>query len=344
MRKVQLAERIGLTAAAISQFEHGTNRPSPATLGKLALTLGVSVDFFEQRPGPAAVAAPQGAFFRSLRSTPQIERVRASARAVLVCELARTLEAYVQLPAVRLPSVPLGEDDEPLQADDAAAAARVELGVAPGPVPNVVRLLEAHGALVMRLRMDDQRVSAFSQWFDGRPLVALGSDRDDAGRSRFDAAHELGHLVMHPEPEAGNAILERQADRFAASFLMPADDIAPQLPPRFDLPRYLELKRTWGVSIAALLFRARDVGRISDSAYRRAVTWMSSAYGRRREPEPLAHEHPVLLWRAAQLAFPSDPVSGLAACARLPENVVREMVNAREPAKPALLADDILRG
>ncbi|MGO9901027.1 MAG: ImmA/IrrE family metallo-endopeptidase [Solirubrobacteraceae bacterium] len=196
--------------------------------------------------------------------------MRASARAVLVCELARTLEAYVQLPAVRLPSVPLGEDNEPLQADDAAAAARVELGVALGPVPNVVRLLEAHGALVMRLRIDDQRVSAFSQWFDGRPLVALGSDRDDAGRSRFDAAHELGHLVMHPEPEAGNALLERQADRFAASFLMPADDIALQLP-----------------------------------------DWMSSAYGRRREPEPLAHEHPVLLWRATQLAFPSDPVSGL---------------------------------
>jgi DNA-binding XRE family transcriptional regulator len=66
LRKVQLAERIGLTAAAISQFEHGTNRPSPATLGKLALTLGVSVDFFEQRPGPPVVAAPQGAFFRSL--------------------------------------------------------------------------------------------------------------------------------------------------------------------------------------------------------------------------------------------------------------------------------------
>lgn len=88
LRKIHLAERVGVTAAAISQFEHGASRPSPATLGKLALTLGVPVNFFERRLGPAAVATPQAAYFRSLRSTRQIERVRASAHAMLAWELA----------------------------------------------------------------------------------------------------------------------------------------------------------------------------------------------------------------------------------------------------------------
>jgi hypothetical protein len=45
-------------------------------------------------------------------------------------------------------------------------------------------------------------------------------------RGRFDAAHELGHLVMHgherplPGPEA-----EREANQFASAFLMPRADV-----------------------------------------------------------------------------------------------------------------------
>lgn len=343
--KVELANEVGVSAAAISQFEHSSSRPAPATLKRLALALDVPVVFFEQRPPllrEAQVATP---FFRSLRSTPQILRTKARARALLVRETVAVLERDVRLPSVRLPRelfVDEGADRDELER--AAAAVRTELGVPSGPVANVVRLMEAQGVSVSRLRVEDERVSAFSQWIDGRPVVMLSSDKMDAARSRFDAAHEFGHLVLHPEPEAGNALLERQADAFAAAFLMPAQEIAPQLPRRFSLGAYLELKRVWGVSIAALLYRGRSLGVITDTAYRRAVITMSSQYGRRREPGDLGPaERALMLRRAAELASPESPVMYLAAMMRLHVTTIEEILDEPTTAPPQLTREALLR-
>jgi Zn-dependent peptidase ImmA (M78 family)/DNA-binding XRE family transcriptional regulator len=344
LRKNALAERIGVSAAAISQYEHAASRPSAATLGKLAFALDVPVTFFQTRHHETPAPPVTTAFFRSLRSTPQLARTCACARATLVWEIAQTLEEYVHLPEVRLPehlAVDEAADRERIEA--AAGFARRELGVDEGPIAHVVRLMEAHGVLVSRLRTEDHRVSAFSQWVSGRPLVVLGADHDDAGRSRFDAAHELGHLVLHAEPEAGNAILERQADRFAAAFLLPSEQIVRLLPRTFDLRTLIDLKRTWGVSIAALMYRARELGRMSESAYRRGVVWMSSEYGRRREPGDLGEpERPLMLRRAAELAFAADPVVRLAHAADLRPSVIRELLDVRENPRPTLTADDLL--
>jgi Zn-dependent peptidase ImmA (M78 family)/transcriptional regulator with XRE-family HTH domain len=344
LRKVALAELVGISAAAISQFEHGATRPSPATLARLALALDMPVEFFEARQDETPVSPVASAFFRSLRSTTQLSRSCACARATLVWEIADVLEAHVHLPDVRLPdNLTVDEDANREILESAAGAARNHMGVEHGPVPHVVRLMEAHGVLVSRLRTEDRRVSAFSQWVSGRPLVVLGADSDDAGRSRFDAAHELGHLVLHAEPEAGNAILERQADRFAAAFLLPDKQIGGLLPHTFDLRALLALKRTWGVSIAALMYRARELGRMSDSAYRRGVVWMSQEYGRRNEPGDLGEpERPLMLRRAAELAFTANPVAALAAAARLRPALIRELLDTRDSQRPALTPDALL--
>lgn len=345
--KVELASEIGVSAAAISQFEHGSSRPAPATLKRLALALDVPSGFFEHRPPLVREAQASTPFFRSLRSTPQIARVKARARALLVRETVAVLERTVRLPEVRLPrDLYADENADRDELESAAAVSRIQLGVPAGPVANVVRLMEAHGVSVSRLRVADERVSAFSQWIDGRPIVMLSSDRVDAARSRFDAAHELGHLVLHPEPEAGNALLERQADAFAAAFLMPAQEIAAQLPRRFSLAAYLDLKRVWGVSVAALLYRGRSLGVITDTAYRRAVIAMSSQYGRRREPGDLGPaERALMLRRAAELAAsPQDPVVFLAAATRLHMTTIQEILDepatqAQELTPEALLRD-----
>src|SRR5689334_21525514 len=71
LRKNELAERIGVTPAAISQFEHGRATPSPVTLAKLALALGMPVDYFGRDGRPFRPANSAAAFFRSLRSTRQ---------------------------------------------------------------------------------------------------------------------------------------------------------------------------------------------------------------------------------------------------------------------------------
>jgi Zn-dependent peptidase ImmA (M78 family) len=147
--------------------------------------------------------------------------------------------------------------------------------------------LEEHGVVVIRLPLSTASVDAFSLPFADNPVVVLGADKDDRARSRFDGAHELGHLVLHGEQIWGLKEVEDQARMFAAAFLMPADEIRDQLPTAVDWARLFELKRKWQVSLAALLRRARDLGRMTPATYLTAVKAASARGWRRVEPVPL---------------------------------------------------------
>lgn len=344
LTKAALGEQVEVTGPAISQFETGASRPSPATIARLAWATEVSPGFFARRERPAPLPTSEAAFFRSVRATTRLQRRQASARAALLAELASELEGAVELPPLALPAA-AGFDERTPDRDvvERAAELRSVLGASSGPIRHLVRELEARGVIVATLQREDGRVSAFGQWFDGRPVLVLQAGEDDMARRRFDAAHELGHLVMHDDPDPGNAVIERQANLFAASLLMPADEIHSQLPTRYDLAQLIALKRTWGVSIQALLFRSRELGRLSPDAYRRAMIKFSATFGRQREPHPLrGSEDPVLLWRAAEVAFGAeDPLAGLAEMSQLPQARLLQMLD-RPAARPKLDAPQIL--
>ncbi len=142
----------------------------------------------------------------------------------------------------------------------------------------------------------------------------------------------------HPEAEPGNKILEAQADAFAAAFLMPREYIYAQLPRRVDFRRLLELKLQWGVSLGALLYRARTLGVIGESSYRRAMARMSSEGWRRDEPGDLgASEIPTMLSQALELLrLRGMTLETLAAEARLPLAIVAEIVGGEN--RPRLSA------
>ncbi|MDA0163148.1 ImmA/IrrE family metallo-endopeptidase [Solirubrobacter ginsenosidimutans] len=344
LRKVELARLAEVTPAAITQYEGGQNRPSPATLARLALALGQPASFFVQDGRPQMQPDAAAAFFRSLRATPQLERQRAVAWAELTWELVAVLERRVRFPKLDLPDdLHLGEHADPDAIEAAADAVRSRWAIPPGPIAHVVRLIEAHGGVIARLPGGDDRLSAFSQWIAGRPIVMLSPDRDDRARLRFDSAHELGHLVLHADPEPGNRTLERQADAFAGALLMPRDEILEELPKRWDFRTFAALKRRWGVSLAALLYRARELGRLTENSYRWAVTTLSRQYGRRKEPIHLGPvEQPKLLSRAAELAFGPHYHHALAAELHLSLETIERLVDDTGPPKPALTAEALL--
>ena len=89
--KKDLASRIGVTPAAVSQYENGTTAPSAKVTASLSLALGLPVDFFAA-DRPLGEAPNTIAHFRSLRATTQQERDRAFAHALLTWELTRVLE------------------------------------------------------------------------------------------------------------------------------------------------------------------------------------------------------------------------------------------------------------
>ena len=275
--KSDLARDLELSPASISQYEAGNTTPRTAVMAELALLLGVDPIYFQRMPGRREVSPASRSFFRSLRATRQFERDEADALSEHVYDIIALLESRVTLLPPDLPSLPVGPDVPRAQVEDVAAAVRTHWSVPEGrPVANVVRLMESRGVFVCRPPGISTRVDAFSRWFDNRPLVVLNDDKRDKARSRFDAAHELAHLVMHHEPEFSDRAQERQAHAFAAAFLMPAREVAEDLPvrpPRVDEWEGLQqAQRRWGVSIAALLYRAKELGTLSDSAFRRAMT------------------------------------------------------------------------
>ena len=75
----------------------------------------------------------------------------------------------------------------------------------------------------------------------GRPLILLSADKDSGYRSRFDLAHEIGHLVLHRHIQrttdsARHKLMEQQAHHFAGEFLLPAETFASEVlvPPTLD--------------------------------------------------------------------------------------------------------------
>lgn len=312
LTKRAVAERLGVSAAAVGQYEAGITRPRPDLVPKLAALLDVPAEFF--LPGrPRVHLDISTAHFRSLRKTPLHQRAKAVAHVEQLWELVHALELRVQFPVVGLPGFAGGEmSPQELPGDPVAAArelrARWKLGL--GPIPHLVRLLESQGIVVAFLPLtdpDDACIDAFSTFRLPRPVIVMTPERaTDVFRYRFSAAHELGHLVLHGDVQAGDTQQEREADRFAAEFLTPRDSITPQLPPRIDFAVLTELQRHWGVSVKSLITRYRELGKISGATASRTYQRWNTLRGQGAfGDEPVAGypgELPALLPRAFDLA------------------------------------------
>jgi Zn-dependent peptidase ImmA (M78 family)/transcriptional regulator with XRE-family HTH domain len=300
-RKNELAKAIGVTPAAITQYEQGRTRPSEAVLAALALHLGFPTTFFE-RGRPASMVSESHVHFRRLRSTSRLERDRLLSRISLLAELITEIERHVSLPAISIPDIPGVGDDDGKAAERAAIAVRSLWRLGSGPIQHVVWLLEGKGVVVVRPAIDTQHVDAFSTLIAGRPIVVLASDKGDASRSRMDAAHELGHLVMHHDAEPGRQSIEREAQRFAAAFLLPRDAMIAELPRQVRWDAYLALKGRWRVSLGALLYRARTLSILGPDAYQRAQVRLAVRGWHANEPGDIgAPEQPTVLYKSLAL-------------------------------------------
>ncbi|MEU5850471.1 helix-turn-helix domain-containing protein [Saccharopolyspora shandongensis] len=336
LQRTALADKTSVTAAAITQFERNTARPTNTVLAELALALGMPTDFFRQGR-PIEQVPASASHFRSLRATPAIARDQALAFAEIALAVIDVIEQYVDLPSVPDLAEPVDGEPDSDQIAAIAANTRSRMGVEPGPIPHVVRLLEAHGIVVLRLPPEiDRKVDAFSTEAGHRPLVLLSPAKDDRARSRFDAAHELGHLVMHQDVQPGSKIIESQAHQFASEFLAPTPELEPDLPRKVDWEALLLAKKKWGISLAALVYRARGIGLWGEHAYRRANQHLT-AQGYPEQGPLGPPESPYLLGAAAaMLSEAGTTTDALAIASRLTVDQIDEIVAAGSETKPRL--------
>ena len=336
LRKSDIAKIVRKSPNAVAAWESGAKRPVAANVGELALALGVDPGFFATRQHDYSrlTGVPH---FRSLRSTTQLSRDQAVAYGQLALDVASCIERYAEFPSVDVPEVPADSEDATDRTPETAAhVVRSTWQLNDGPVRHMIRLLENHGVLVIFSPPQSAAVDAYSFGSDIRPVVILNPTKRDYYRQRFDSAHELGHLVMHGDAEPGGRIVEEQANRFAAEFLMPANQIRETLPRAMGGAVWAvlaRLKEEWGVSMQALLFRARRLGCIGDVSYRNAMTTISARGWRRAEPgEVEIVEQPSLLPKAIELlqaeGFDDEALRGQS---RIPVDLWH-VITSRKPA------------
>jgi Zn-dependent peptidase ImmA (M78 family) len=140
-------------------------------------------------------------------------------------------------------------------------------------------------------------------------------------------AHEIGHLLMHQSPTA-KAKAEVDANAFAAELHMPAEAICSDLEQPLSVARLGQLKLKWGVSMASLLFRARELGLVSRRAHDRLIVEMAPYKVREPSAYSIPLEKPRVLRQMVDSLYGEQTDSkALADQFCLPEAFVRDVLN-----------------
>lgn len=313
----QLAKAIELTTRRLSDFERGEAAPSSDVVARLAVVLKFPPAFFFA-PELELFADTKSATTASFRA--QHALLAKDRRSVLAAGTLATLVAGEV--GRRFPGLPkwedpdLGYESAPSRkqfdprtsrvkpgtkprlrhAENAADELRRQWGLGTKRIGNTIHLLESRGVRVFALAESLKEIDAFCFWRGKVPFVVLNTFKSGE-RGRFDAMHELGHLVLHREEKMAGRRAEAEANRFASAFLLPREAFLLRFPRTPDLVELLKAKREWGVSVQAMVRRGFDLGVYTEWQYKEAFIHMSSLGWRRQEPgepEPFAREESKL--------------------------------------------------
>lgn len=293
-RKTQkeLAVETGVAQAAISRIENGTRDAlSQEEIQSIARSLGFPVRFFyEQEPLYRTPMSLHGAAFRKKASVSAKDQNEIVALANLyVMHFRRLLDAVDLEPEFPLLQFEVVNDKSSVSenangvtsASEAAQKVRASWQLGSGPIQNLIQFVEATGVLVVDGDFGDADIDGVTLRPPGMKPVVMLNRRRPADRRRFSLAHEYGHVVLHPYPYDG---MEQEANEFAAELLMPREGVLPDLKRGLSIPRLGQLKLKWRTAMAALIYRAKALGAITDEAATSLYKRMSASGYRKREP------------------------------------------------------------
>lgn len=283
-----------VTKSALSLYEKGTSQPRPGVLLQMARALGVDS---RALAAPSDLAVEFVAFRRKSGMSAGVE-------ATITSRISFDLEKRVLLEQMLRPG---GHADFPLQtfpvnrledAEEAAINVRDWMGLGRDAIGNVTETLEAHGMHVFEVETSEKfdGISAVVKNGDGRILgTGIAVRAGMCGeRQRLTKAHEAGHLFVNLGQELRDPkVSEAVAFRFGGAFLIPAETLRAEVGRRrsaLNLAELLSIKKRYGMSIAALLMRMKDLEILSAATVAECFIAISRNGWRTSEPEPCEPE------------------------------------------------------
>lgn len=320
LSQAALARLLGVSRQAISSYEKGAITPAPGMTKEISRVLGVTPSFF-RRSNPLGGGLPEtgATYFRSMAKAKKADRKHGQFRLDMATELISIALEYVGFPEVNIPDTPYFTSPEMINEqliEHIAERLRSHWGQGGSPIQNVVWLLENNGFVVIRDDVATNDIDAFSAWRGDIPVMLLSSRKESSVRSRMDAAHELGHLVLHRYIDRirlmdkdSHKLLEDQAKYFASAFLLPRA-VYPKSIIVPSLEEFERVKPFWKVSIQGQIERSFNLRQIGASTRTRLWREVNARGWSKKEPldEDIEVEMPLLLRKAFESAIEDGDV------------------------------------
>ncbi|HEX7349993.1 XRE family transcriptional regulator [Brachybacterium sp.] len=265
MQQKELAERVGMTPDALSRALSDQRGFAAVELASIAIAIGADVhELITGDPDP----------HRLILSARHAVEHDTGARRVDGLEEDAALLTDVRRAYAQAGTVP---ESEPLPAD----VEHVQRLLPEGFVRGFIDHLALLGVDVVCI---ENLSTACSAIIEARPVILVPATGNWFSQN-WSLAQELGHLVLGHEgvvPGAhGSEAREREAHRFAADLLLPAEQLRETDWLRAEAPAVAELVWVSGVSTEALRRRLGALGLEPSSATAEALTWTTQKLLRR---------------------------------------------------------------
>ncbi|CAB1078876.1 hypothetical protein D1AOALGA4SA_6598 [Olavius algarvensis Delta 1 endosymbiont] len=272
-----------ITKQAVSKYEKGKMMPASDILIAISKALGVKSGYFYRQSRVKLT----GLEFRKKSRLSKSDENRVKYQTL------DFLERYIEIENIMgqhtvfvnpLKNTTIENQDD---VEDAALRVRKAWELGNAPISNLMELLEDKGVRIYEGDLPDT-FDGLSAWADNIPVITINKN-SDLVRKRLTIVHELAHLIIN-FGECNDRDLEKLCHSFASAFLLPKEKMIEEIGSNRTKISFLELKKLkgiYGISLMALVVRAKNLGIINEYAYRnfsiRAIKsgWRS---GRTKEP------------------------------------------------------------
>lgn len=248
-----LATQLGISKQAVSKYENGHSIPSEDVLNKIIALFSLPTGYLAK---PEILFAQQSSiFYRRQKKTSVREVEEAKVFLKWYYEIVFNVKNFLPLPTSKLPIF-----NKNLSIEGKAQALRNLWNLGKKPINDLSATLEEQGFYIFTLPLDGVQVDGYSQLLGDYALIVLNQNKGSQERKNFSLAHELGHLILHAEEDFdGSEQKEREADEFAACFLMPTESFSKDIL-RANPETFMALGEKWRVSPHAAVERGYKLG------------------------------------------------------------------------------------